>query len=48
MKGAGAIYKLLTSKKGYTIVELLMVLALLSLGLVALGNLFSVAYRSFD
>lgn len=42
------MYKLLTSKKGYTIVELLMVLALLSLGLVALGNLFSVAYRSFD
>lgn len=40
--------KLLTSKKGYTLVELMIVLLLLSLGTYGLINLFGVAYRSFD
>ncbi len=42
------MFKFLTSKKGYTLVELVIVLALLSLGAVALINLVSVAYRSFN
>lgn len=42
------MFKFLTSKKGYTLVELMIVLVLLSLGAYALINLFSVAYRSFD
>lgn len=42
------MYRFLTSKKGYTFVELMIVLALLSLGAVALMNLFKVAYRAFD
>lgn len=42
------MFKYLTSKKGYTLVELMIVLALLTLGAVALMNLFSVAYRSYN
>lgn len=42
------MFKFLTSKKGFTIVELLMVLALLSLGVFAVGNLIRVAHQSFD
>ncbi len=42
------MFKFLTSKKGYTLVELMIVLVLLSLGAYALINLFSVAYRSFN
>lgn len=40
--------KLLTSKKGYTLVELMIVLVLLSLGTYGLINIISVAYRSYD
>lgn len=40
--------KILTSKKGYTIVELLIVLLLLGLGTYGLMNIFSVAYRSYE
>ena len=39
---------LTTSKKGYTLVELMIVLVLLSLGTYAVMNLVNVAYRSFD
>lgn len=42
------MFKLLTSKKGFTLVELMIVLVLLSLGVGALMNIFNVAYRSFD
>ena len=42
------MFKFLTSKKGFTLVELMIVLVLLTLGSAALMNLFSVAYRSFD
>ncbi len=42
------MYKFLTSKKGFTLVELMIVLVLLSLGIVALGNLFTAAYRSYN
>ncbi len=42
------MFKLLTSKKGYTLVELIIVLLLLTLGSVALMNLISVAYRSYE
>ncbi len=42
------MYKFLTSKKGFTIVELMIVLALLSLGVFAIANLFTAAYRSFN
>ncbi len=42
------MFKLLTSKKGYTLVELIIVLLLLTLGSVALMNLFSVASRSYQ
>lgn len=42
------MFKFLTSKKGFTIVELMIVLVLLGLGVFALGNLIKVAYKSFD
>lgn len=42
------MFKFLRSKKGFTIVELLIVLVLLSLGAVALINLVQVAYRSYN
>lgn len=42
------MFKFLTSKKGFTLVELMIVIVLLSLGVVALGSLFRVAYRSYD
>ncbi|MBR0535791.1 MAG: prepilin-type N-terminal cleavage/methylation domain-containing protein [Clostridia bacterium] len=42
------MFRVLTSKKGFTLVELVIVLLLLSLGSVAMMNLFSVAYRSYD
>ncbi len=42
------MFKFLTSKKGYTLVELMIVLALLGLGAVAFMNFFSAAYTSFD
>ncbi len=42
------MFKFLTSKKGYTLVELMVVLVLLSLGSYALINLVGVAYRSFS
>ncbi len=42
------MFKFLTSKKGYTLVELIIVLALLGLGAVAFMNFFSAAYTSFD
>lgn len=42
------MYKFLTSKKGFTLVELLIVVILLSLGVLALANLFKVGYRAFE
>lgn len=42
------MFKFLASKKGYTLVELIIVLLLLTLGSVALMNLLSVAHRSYD
>lgn len=42
------MFKFLASKKGYTLVELMIVLLLLSLGSAALMNFFSVAYRSYS
>lgn len=43
------MFKMLTkNKKGFTIVELLMVLVLLSFGVFALGNMIRVTYRAFD
>ncbi len=42
------MFKFLTSKKGYTLVELMLVLALLSLGAYALINIVNVAYNSFN
>ena len=43
------MYKiLLKNKKGFTIVELLVVLVLLSFGVLALGNMFRVTYRAFQ
>lgn len=39
---------LTTTRKGFTLVELMVVLLLLSLGIVAIANLFRVAYRSFE
>ncbi len=42
------MYKFLTSKKGFTLVELMIVLVLLSLGVFAIGNLFLSAYRSYN
>lgn len=42
------MFRFLTSKKGFTIVELMMVLALLSLGVFSIGNLIRVSQQSFD
>lgn len=42
------MYKFLQSKKGFTIVELVSVLLLLSLGALAIVNLMTLAYRAFD
>lgn len=39
---------LTTSKKGFTLVELLIVIVLLGLGVFAMANIFIVAYRSYD
>ena len=41
------MYKFFTSKKGFTVVELMIVL-LLSLGVLALANMFRVTYRAFN
>ncbi|HZK22454.1 MAG TPA: prepilin-type N-terminal cleavage/methylation domain-containing protein, partial [Oscillospiraceae bacterium] len=38
----------LKSKKGFTLVELMIVLALLGLGAAALFNLFTITYKSFN
>ena len=41
--------KLLTKNRhGFTIVELLVVLVLLSFGVLALANMFKVTYRAFN
>ncbi len=42
------MFKFLTSKKGFTLVELMIVLVLLSLGTYALMNIINVAYKSFN
>lgn len=42
------MYKFFTSKKGFTIVELIIVLLLLSFGVLALANMFKVTYRAFS
>ncbi len=42
------MFKFLTSKKGFTLVELMIVLLLLSLGVFALGNIILSTYRSFE
>ncbi len=42
------MFKFLTSKKGFTLVELMIVLVLLGLGVFAIANLVKVAYKSFD
>ena len=43
------MFKFLTkNKKGFTLIELMAVLLLLSLGFVALGNMFKVTYRAFN
>ncbi len=42
------MFKFLTSKKGFTLVELLIVLLLLGLGVFAVGNIVRVSYRAFD
>ena len=42
------MYKFLQSKKGFTLVELMIVIILLSFGVLALANLFKVGYRAFD
>lgn len=42
------MFKFLTSKKGFTLVELLIVLVLLGLGVFAVGNIVRVANRAFD
>ena len=42
------MFKFLTSKKGFTLVELLIVLVLLGLGVFAVGNIVRVSYRAFD
>ncbi len=39
---------LLKNKKGFTVVELLIVLILLSFGVLALANMFKVTYRAFQ
>ncbi len=42
------MFKFLTSKKGFTLVELMIILVLLSLGFVALANMFRATIKSFD
>ncbi len=43
------MFKILTkNKKGFTIIELLVVLVLLSFGVLALANMFRVTYRAFQ
>ena len=42
------MYKFLNSKKGFTLVELMVVIVLLSFGIVALANLFKVGYTAFE
>lgn len=43
------MFKLFTkNKKGFTLVELVVVLALLSFGVLALANMFKVTYNSFE
>lgn len=42
------MFKFLTSKKGFTLVELLIVLVLLGLGVFAVGNIVRVSYKAFD
>lgn len=43
------MFKFLTkNKKGFTLIELMAILLLLSLGVVALGNMFKVTYRAFN
>ena len=43
------MYKfMLKNKRGFTLVELMVVMVLMGVGVVALGNLFQVAYRSFS
>ena len=42
------MFKFLQSKKGFTIVELMIVLVLMGLGAFALINIFKVAYRSYN
>ena len=42
------MYKFFTSKKGFTIIELVVVLLLLSFGVLALANMFKVTYRAFS
>lgn len=42
------MFKFLASKKGFTLVELLIVLVLLGLGVFAVGNIVRVSYRAFD
>lgn len=41
------MFRFLQSKKGFTLVELMIVVALLGLGFAAVANLFSAAYKSF-
>ncbi|MGN1316310.1 MAG: PilW family protein [Acutalibacteraceae bacterium] len=42
------MFRFLTSKKGFTLVELMIILVLLSLGFFALANMFRATIRSFD
>lgn len=42
------MFRFLTSKKGFTLVELMIILVLLSLGFVALANMFRATIESFD
>lgn len=42
------MFKFLQSKKGFTLVELMIVVALIGLGFAALMNLFSAAHKSFQ
>lgn len=42
------MFRFLTSKKGFTLVELMIILVLLSLGIFALANIFRETFRSFD
>lgn len=42
------MYKFLQSKKGFTLIELMAVIVLLSFGILTLANLFKVGYRAFD